>query len=302
MRLENILNLVAQKLNAIAEVGDSDLVNLKFEAISALCPYAVFLEQSGQQEMIDAISRTAWVYTGNHHFMYLIGPYIATLFVKPNSPSLNRLIVLALPHLGPFYRRVLLTDSMAVMKWAAAAVEVLYTEVIGWSVVDTLLYVASEEHLRHHITVDVWKLLMNVSSLPPDLCRKKWGSSLDIDRYVRGLGDIEILKSYFLLVWSEWNVREGLDQMEISMREDFSGIGMWSHRKDLVNRLDYILGQLDRRLEYLQQHKLWINKNDIKSGQKQYGILKKALLEVDKDGMDTLTSAPSYYLFSTSSS
>ena len=250
--------------------------------------------------MLDAISRAAWRIGG--YYMSPILPYIVTLFSKPSAPSLNRAIVLALPHV---YRSDLLTSKeTTVMKWAAAAMEVPYTEDTGLAVVDTLLYAASNNSLRSCIPVGVWKRLKNISS-PTSVIhiRKGRGSSPDIVRYVRGLGDIEILTSYFLLVLSERNVRNDIHEVEISMREDFSGIGMWGHRGDLVKRLDYVLGQLGRGLEYLKLEQyspqFW-DESRVELAKEQYQKLKEVLLEVDKDAMDTLTGAPSRYLFSTS--
>jgi len=37
------------------------------------------------------------------------------------------------------------------------------------------------------------------------------------------------------------------------MREDFCGIEMDRYRVDLVQRLDHVLGELDRGLEYLRE-------------------------------------------------
>jgi hypothetical protein len=70
-----------------------------------------------------------------------------------------------------------------------------------------------------------------------------------IVRTIRALNDIGILTSYLILTWSEW---ESLDsdrfaEMQMSVREDFNGIGMGCHRAELIQRLDYILGELDRR-------------------------------------------------------
>ena len=41
-----------------------------------------------------------------------------------------------------------------------------------------------------------------------------------------------------------------------SMREDFSGIGMGFYRVDLVQRLDHVLEELDRELEYFRKDRL----------------------------------------------
>ena len=266
----------------------------KRDAICALFPYAAFLGQSGHQEVLNAISRAAW--RGGYYSQFLIPilPYITTLFAKLNAPSLNRAIVLALSHV---YRCDLLANQTTVMKWAAAAMEVPYTEETCLAVVSTLLSVASQNSLRSYIPVGLWKRLKNISSPPPGIYWSiSWGTSPDVVRYVRGLGDIEILKSYFLFVWSEWNQCSCVEEMEISIREDFSGIRMWGHREDLVKQLDYVLGQLGRGLGYLNQHAPWIvYEGEVEFVQGKYERLKEVLLDVDKDAINTLTSAPSHY-------
>ena len=61
------------------------------------------------------------------------------------------------------------------------------------------------------------------------------------------LKDIETLKSYLLLLWSErWPLRpDGFSEMRASVCEDFSGIGMGYDRMDLIRMLDRFLERLD---------------------------------------------------------
>lgn len=82
--------------------------------------------------------------------------------------------------------------------------------------------------------------------------------------HIQALGNINILKSYLLLVWSEWSSLwcSGFHVMYTSIRQDFSGIGMQCHRRDLIKRLDHVLGQLDLGLEYLRQHKPSLRERD----------------------------------------
>lgn len=79
---------------------------------------------------------------------------------------------------------------------------------------------------------------------------------MNVARQVQALGDIDILKSYLLLVWSEWDHLPscGFCMMCTLIEEDFGGIGMGCHQEDLIKHLDYILGQLDQGLGYLKQH------------------------------------------------
>jgi hypothetical protein len=88
-----------------------------------------------------------------------------------------------------------------------------------------------------------------------------FGSRGSAVRHVRELGDIDTLKSYLLLVWSEWALfyHGGSTEAEVSIKEDFGVVGMWFHRDDLNRHLDYVQGQLDRGLGHFQKHEPWIN-------------------------------------------
>jgi len=131
-----------------------------------------------------------------------------------------------------------------------------YTEEIAQSVVDTLLQIASEIDLSSLITSEVWLWLTRPSSLPPVCLGRCNGTHRHVIERVRRLGDIGVLKSYFLLVWAESDFifSGGFDEMCNSIREDFSGVEMFHHRYDLIQRLEHILGQLDQGFGYLGQH------------------------------------------------
>src|ERR1700753_3916763 len=104
-----------------------------------------------------------------------------------------------------------------VVWWGAATSAVPYTKELGKRVVDALLGIAFVDCLRPHIPVTAWAWLKRLPLLPRSCRGRTNGTTSDIVHHVRGLGDIEILKSYFLLIWSEWNSLndEGFDMMEI---------------------------------------------------------------------------------------
>ena len=224
---------------------------------------------------------------------YRIRPYITTLFDEWSPPSLtlNQVVTLASPCVN--WDSDSHTQS-TVARWAAAALASPCSEGVGQSVVDAVLQIARNETLQPHIPIEIWAWLKRTPCLPPVCWGRCFGTTPDVVHHIRGLGDIEILKSYFLLVWSEWDIifGSGLPEMEIIIREDFDGIGTWRHREELVERLDYVLGQLDRGLEYLEQHKPRIRERYIQSAKRQYGELKEVLLEVDKEAMETLSRTP----------
>ena len=208
-----------------------------------------------------------------------------------STDSLNRAITLE-------SRQVLwypvIFDNDMVARWAAAALMVPYTEDVGRNVVDGLLQIASLDPLQPHIPVDVWALLKKRPPLPPVCMGRSRGTMDCVVRRVRELGDAEILKSYLILIWSEWNIisSEGFTSMCVSIREDFCGIGMRGHREGLVERLDHVLGQLDPGSEFLKQRRTWIDK-DPQRTRGQYQQLKEILLEMDMEATEILTSMPS---------
>ena len=154
-------------------------------------------------------------------------------------------------------------------------------EEVGRIVVAALLRIAFISFLRPHIPVGIWAWLKKE---PPFTrtdyqCLTSETEATEVLRHVRALGDVEILKSYLVLVWSEWNklrIHVSLE-MDTSIREDFSGIWMWCHREDLTRRLDHILAH---------PQSLALRS---KSAQ-HYGSLKRVLLEVDREATEILTS------------
>jgi hypothetical protein len=128
------------------------------------------------------------------------------------------------------------------------------------------------------------------SSLPRYPVRKGLQrTTQEVVRFVRELGDVGIVKSYFLLVWSEWNwVYSGVFYAMLdSLGEDFGGIGMRNDRRDLIARLDRVLGQLDRGLEYLRQHDSQLRDDHVQVSKERYGRLKAKLLKLDSEEAST---------------
>jgi len=278
---------------------DLGLIQSKHKAIIALFPYAVRLGRSGKQRMVDISLRAAIALGPEVLTWHRANPFIMRPSSTQTPPSPDWIITLASTHVSwdeePY-------DENMVARWAAAASALPHTEEVGQSVVGTLFHIASVDSLRPHIPVDIWTWLKNQPSLPPEYSGRSGGSRGGVVRQVRALGDIEILKSYLLLIWSEWDHIDdqpsgGLTEMQVSIREDFSGIEMWRYRRDLVKRLDHILGQLDRGLDYLQQHKPSLDTHHISCAKTQYSELKGVLLEVDVGAMDGLSRKPPRLIF-----
>ena len=273
---------MTKKLEAMVEAADPSLIMLKRKAISALFPYAVRLERGGDQGMVNVLARIAWIVRSERFIWHHI--------------KLDQVLTLASPHVpwgdGPH-------DETAVAKWALAASVIPHTEEVGRRVVGVLLHTASVDSLRPSIPIGTWAWLKKRPSLPSQCTARSKGSSGDVVRQIRSLGDVEILTSYMLVVWSEWDCvgelgqgsaggRSGLAEMQISILEDFSGIGMGRHREELIVRLDHILEQLDRGLEYLEKHKPGIDEGHLQLAKEQYEGLRKVLVEVDGETVDVL--------------
>jgi len=267
----------------VAPVGD---FWFKRKAIVALFPYAVRQDRGGDRRVVDAFLGIAKA-PGIGTFM---AKEITTLLEEASPDSPNQVVTLLSRYADwefPF-------GGDTVTWWAAAVVAVPYTEEVGQSVVDTLLQIASVNELRPYIPVDIWSWLKKRPSLPP-VCRgRSVGTTDQVVRAVRELGDLEILESYLLLVWSEWDIIcwGGVAEMHTLIREDLGGIGMGRHREVLIKRLDHILGELGRGRWYLNQHNPEVNVHHIPTTREQYGELKGSLLEVDRKALEVLTRTP----------
>ena len=248
------------------------------KAITALFPYAVWQDRDGHHEMLAIFLRAARAsnYTGFvwHH----VQPFVDTLLSKADP----RTILLASPHV-PWDSWIGRQDL--IQPWTAAVHKVPYTEEVGQSVVDTLLQIASEDELLPQIDVDAWSWLKKRPPLPPACLGRVFGSYSHVVKAVRGLKDAEVLKSYLLLVWSEWDSLwpHGFDEMCASIREDFSKIGMGHHRAELIQRLDKVLERLDLGFGYLNQYNPYLEEHDLAVMQVQYTTLKAILLEIDEE-------------------
>jgi len=212
-----------------------------------------------------------------HH----VEPFLGALLNATSHISLKRAAMFVSPYL-PWvewrHRRDL------IRAWIATASVVPKDEQVAPSIVETLLRIAflDPASLQSN-NGDIWSWLTLRPSLPP-ICKGRYlGSDLDVVRTVRNLKDMEILKSYLVLVWSEWDpLWHGFPMMCDSLRDDFGGTELYFHRADLMKRLDHVLGQLGRGLEYLQQHRPELDEDDVQKRKDQYGKLREILLEVDR--------------------
>ena len=259
----------------MAEAEDYHPLQSKHKAITALLPCAILQKRDGRPEMLITILHAARTSRMSDFVWHYVERYIGTSLYDASPGT----IVLVSPHV----RWHTLTDEEGlVQRWAAAASAVAYTEEVGQSVVDTLLQIAYQDRLVPYIPVDLWSWLTKRPSLPP-ICRGRRGGTCDsIVEVVRALKDTEVLKSYLLLVWSEWDYLyyDGFDKMCTSIREDFGRNGMGHHRADLIQRLDHVLEQIDRGPEHPAQRDLHMSGN-----KHQYQKLRETLLEINTEAI-----------------
>ena len=220
--MEQVLELITQKLGAMINAGDLYPISFMNQAITALFSYALWQEQDGQHRVLDVCLHVAKASKEHHFIWHHIRHLPITMLLNEESPvSMKQAFILMSPHL-----QWSSLDYHWVQLWAVAASAVPYTDEIGQSVVATLLYIASDDSLQPHIPIHMWSWLNKSPILPPVCTGRCWGKSQDVPQIVQGLGDIETLTSYLLLIWSEWEELEDAGGMEALVREDFSGIRM----------------------------------------------------------------------------
>jgi len=258
----------------------------------AITTYAVWWYRDGQQGLLDILFRlfrVPWEHRkpwgpdlflrSQPAFIWChIEPLVATALSEESLVSLKHDMLLASPYL-PW--KQFKNHTHLIQLWAAVASIVPYTNDIGQSVVDTLLQIADDPSLQPHMPADMWSWLKKRPSLPPVCSGCIHGSTRRVVRVVRALGDIEILQSYLLLIWSEWNNPQwdAVKEMCASLQEDFSGIGMGNYRQDLLRRLDYVLGQLDLGPEHIHPA---FDTLIVRRMKEKYRMLREMLLRVGR--------------------
>jgi len=191
-----------------------------------------------------------------------------------------------------------------ISKWAAGISVAPHTEDVAGSVVDTLLQIAANPHLRPFIPADAWSWLNERPSLSPTCRGLSSGCHRDIVRMVRALDDTEILTSYLITIWSEWKILgyDNFVEMQISVREDFKGIGAGYHRAELIQQLDSIVDELYRRSrnpDVTPEDELWREKVGRSSRvmEGRYREFKRVLQEVEQKGNEILNRTSICFTF-----
>ena len=257
----------------MAESDNQRQLHSKRKAITAFLPYAIRQERDGRPGTLDAFLHVARASKDRQFVWRRIGSITPALL----SEASPRALVLVSPHI---LRYGLTAEGDLVLQWATATSTVPYSEEVCQSVVDTLLQIASVDRLLPHIDVALWSWLTKRPSLPPVCFGRFVGSRPQIFKAVHALNDVEILKSYLSLVWSEWNTPhgegEGFNEVCDSIRLAFIRT---EHQAELVQRLDHVQGQLNRGLEHLRLHDPRLGKSDLRRRKGQYQKLRVRFLE-----------------------
>jgi len=280
VRLDELSYLITQKLEATVETINPLVPVPVCKPTSALLSFAA---RHGEYVTLDTllhVLRTSEGFVWNH--------VLPALF-NETSPLT---IVLVSPYANWHTPRLADRGSL-LARWATVVSEVPYTEEIGRSAVDVLLNASMWWFLRPHIPIGIWGWLEKRPSLPPECRGRMMGGEEEIVCHVRALRDIKILKSYLLLIWSEWDSPwpTAFPVTRAIIREDFGGAEMGHHRKDLIEHLDRVLAELDRGFEYLRQQKPRLQYDLFQEANKEYRRIREVLLEVDR-GAQTRARLP----------
>ena len=290
--------MIIQKLDAIDyQVPDWQ----QADAIRVLFWYAVHQERCGDTNLFDAILRLTGKQSNQNTLREPLWPSGMSKMLARASP---RAIIHITPHLGLAEEQHSVARGLT-FEWLAAVSVAPRTEEVSRSVVITLLQIAASGDLLPFIPADIWLWFNERPSLPPTYpADSRWKSDRRIVRTIRGLNDTGILTSYLIMVWSEREniYNDDYPEMRTSVREDFNGIGMGCHRAELIQRLDYVLGELDRRLARLDAEKyLWryeVEDREMPEVKREkYEELKRILQEADQEATEILNRMPRRPIF-----
>ena len=211
---------IIQKLQTVADHNHSP----QCKAVTILLPYAVQLEKGGQPEMLDTLLHCVSASGSGQFTWWQPNNQLISTWLSEASPRATALVSVYIDWLS------WMNGEGFVRWWVEGVSAIPYTggvaQEVAQGVVTTLLRIASDDKLASHIPGDLWMWLTKLPSLPP-VCKGRYcGTSDSVVKVIRELKDIEILKSYLLLIWSEWDALQssGLAKICTSIREDFGGI------------------------------------------------------------------------------
>ena len=289
--------MITQKLDAMDyQVPDWQ----QAEAVQVLFWYAVHQERCGDTIFFDAILRLAGKQSNQNPLRELLWPLGVPKMFTQASP---RAIIHVTPHLRLATEPISATQDL-ISEWVAAVSVAPRTEEVARSVVITLLQIAAHDDLWLSIPADVWLWFNERPSLPPpDSLDRRWKSNRRIVRTIRGLNDASVLTSYLIMIWTDLDIvyDDDYPEMRASVREDFKGIDKGCYRAELIQRLDYVLGELDWRSGRFDiDNNLWCYKvggRHLPNMKDEYEELRMILQEADQEATGILNCMPHRFIF-----
>ena len=113
-------------------------------------------------------------------------------------------------------------------------------------------------------------------------------SPYDLNRPGTSYASDRTANSYLLIAKvPQPHISSSFYEMQISIQEDFGGIGMGHHRVDLIKRLNRVLKKLDRGLEYFKQRNPEFEEYHLFGMKTTYQKLRETLLGVDAEAERT---------------
>ena len=233
--------------------------------------------------LFDAFLRVVryFPYTSSWTRQY-IRPVIPKLLAEGSPAALRRGTLLALPHLELAW-----LDSEEprefIELWISAADAVGDGEDVCQAVVDVLLQMAFFHSVRAHIVPGAWTWLNKRPALPPR-CRGRLLCSIgsNVLPAVRAREDIQLLTSYLITMWSEWDCAGewAFEGMCEALWDEFCGSDdgeVVECRKDLLGRLNLVLAELGKGLGHLRVRHPDMQPDEFEVIRERYRELKRIL-------------------------
>ena len=255
MQLETITGSIASRLTKVAQ--DPDAIISEYKAITALFSYAARQGQEGDSRLLDAFLCTVnYSPHASRWTRRYIRPVIPKLLAEGSSITLKRAAVLALPYLELTW---IDSDNIRGFSelWISSADVLEDTEDVCQAVVDVLLQMVFFHSVRAHITPNAWSWLGKRPSLPPR-CHGRLLCAIgsNVLPAIRARNDTRLFTSYLITMWSEWDCagKWASKGMCETLWEEFCGEsdGVREHRRDLLVRLNSVLGESGGGLGYLR--------------------------------------------------
>ena len=258
--------------------------DLAVKSVTSIFVYAVRKAEDGDPRLLNEVLLVARRFPQHSGWVRRhISPITGRMLSEPGFEICKHAVVRALPCLEDAWFHTG-DKTRFVKRWLSAAAHLKYTQEIGQSVVEVLLRMACVYQWRQHITPEAWEWLKRRPQLPP-VCRARslCCSDLGAISAMQTLKNIELLKAYLVVVWSEWDwvAPWVCSHMCTVIRKSFGGEEMKGHRDELRSRLRSVRERLDLGLNHLRKQGSKMSAADFQPTKEAYEALAETLLEMD---------------------